>query len=637
MGMRVTRLTLLLAAVLVVAVPAADQGFLEKTQSWLDEVGRGMRQVGEKAGELFGPGLEMDAEQESAFTVERDFSDQREAGPSPVVNVTNEFGEIHVETWDDRVVQVAAKVIVGADSNSVAEEMSRAITVSISEQEGAVYVRPIFPEHHRDLGGINMQVNLYITAPRGAQVVSENFFGDTYIRGVDGLVAVESQYGIVDLADLGGRVSARARGEFPFRALGLERGGQFQLHGSEAEFGGIGGALRINAFGGRAVVRALEDAAELDVISESGAVALVLPPGAEPDLTAMTRYGSITSELPVTRSEQGARILARHGSEDARQRIDISGTFSDIEIRYEGDAGSGGAGAGHAGKPISETVRQQAVVTPYTRIKVEGMVGEIEIEGTDDPGVYIAATRVVWVPNASKATAALEALALRVEQDKAADELVIRTVPTADMETLQCSQYRVNLHVRYPRNLPVTVVAEEGHTQVRGNVGEVNVAQTVGTISAQRYAGPVNLTNKNGGIRVTGGTGAVTASARYGDTHFERVRGDLSVTCVQGDTIIDAPGGGVKVRNNLGNVRILALKGVGGDYDVLVEEGDLSLVLGTLPTANLNIAVDGGTIDSAFPLSGQILGRRKEEFRNYVGEAANSMQLEARNGDIVLD
>jgi hypothetical protein len=76
---------------------------------------------------------------------------------------------------------------------------------------------------------------------------------------------------------------------------------------------------------------------------------------------------------------------------------------------------------------------------------------------------------------------------------------------------------------------------------------------------------------------------------------------------------------------------------VAGDYDVLVEDGDLSMVLGTLPAANLNVAVNGGMVDSAFPLSGQILGRRKEEFRNYVGEGANSMQLEVRNGDIVLD
>lgn len=327
----------------------------------------------------------------------------------------------------------------------------------------------------------------------------------------------------------------------------------------------------------------------------------------------------------------------RHGSPDAHQRIDISGTFSDIQIRYEGDTGTTTQAANTTDKPISVIDHQRAVVTPYTRIEVEGLIGDIQLEGTDEPSVHIAATRAVWVPSDSKATAALEALALRVSHEKSDDRLLIRTVLTADMETLQCSQYRVNLVIRYPRNLPVRVVAEEGHTQVRGNKAAVIVEQTVGAISAQDGEGPLVLSNKNGDIRVVGGTGSVSADARYGDTRFERLGGPLEVSCVQGDTIIDSPGGAVTVRNSLGNVRILALGGVKGDYDVLVEEGDLRLALGVLPAANLNVAVDGGTVDSVYPLPGQILGRRKEEFRNIVGEGVFSMKLEARNGDIVLD
>ncbi|MCF6284157.1 MAG: hypothetical protein L3K26_03075, partial [Candidatus Hydrogenedentes bacterium] len=549
---------------------------------------------------------------------------------------TSEFGEIHVDTWEARVVQISAKVIVGAESASVAEEISRAINVSVTESENAVHIRPILPDH-RDMGDISMQVNLFITVPRNAQVDADNFFGDTYIRGVEGRVAIESQYGIVDLADLDAPVSARLRGEFPVRVLGLEQGGHFQLHGSSAEFGQIAGPLQISSFGGSIVVDSLEENAELDIVSESGSVALVLSPESAPDLTASTRYGTIASELPVARSEQGARILVRHGSPDARQRIDISGTFSDIQIRYEGGGSASSQRANNTDKPIPETIREHVVVTPYTKIKVEGLIGDIQLEGTDEPGVHITATRMVWVPSASKAPAALEALALRVDSDSSNDRLQIRTVLTADMAALQCSQYRVNLEIRYPKRLPMTVEAEEGHTQIRGNVASVHVEQTVGDISALDFGGPITLVNKNGGVRVTGGTGAVSVEVRYGDTRFDRVQGAISVVCVQGDTIIDSPGAGVTVRNNLGNVRILALGGVKGDYDVLVEEGDLRLALGALPAANLNVAVDGGTVDSVYPLPGQILGRRKEEFRNIVGEGAYSMKLEARNGDIVLD
>ncbi len=639
MGIRYKHLLALVLLCCCGVAWGAEEGILQKTQSWLDEVGRGMRKVGEKAGGLFGPGLDIGKESEAAFRAEREFSDQRQTGPSPVVNVANEFGEIHIETWDDRVVQVSAKIVVGAESASVAEEVKRAINISIREQDGAVYIRPNLLQNHQDMGSLSMQVNLYITVPRSAQVVTENLFGDTFIRGVDGLVAVESHFGIVELSDLSGAVSGRLRGEFPARIMGLAQGGHFQLNGSAAEFGQISGTLHVNAFGGSVAVGTLEEAAELDVVSEGSAITLVLAKEGAPDLTATTRFGTITSDLPVTRSEQGARILARHGSPDAQQRIDVSGTFSDIKIIYEGESGVPSQGVDSGDTQVSETIRRHQDVTPYTKIRVEGIIGNIQLEGTDEPGVHIAATPGVRVLNTSKAKAAIEALALRVEHDKTTDQLLIRTVLTADMETLQCSKYRVDLEIRYPRYLPVTVVAEDGLSQVSGNVAPVIVEQAAGAISAERFAGPITLNNKNGGIRVTGGTGAVTAEARYGDTYFERVRGDISVTCVQGHTVIESPGAGVMVRSSLGNVHILATEGVKGNYDVLVEERDLHLALGggELPKANLKVTVEGGTVDSAYPLSGQILGRRKEEFGNYVGEGAFSMQLEARNGDIVLD
>jgi hypothetical protein len=193
------------------------------------------------------------------------------------------------------------------------------------------------------------------------------------------------------------------------------------------------------------------------------------------------------------------------------------------------------------------------------------------------------------------------------------------------------------LKIRYPRNLPVTVIAEEGQSRVSGSVGQVTVEQTAGAVSAADCTGPLHLTNKNGGIRVAGVTGTVEASARYGDSFFERVSGALNATCVQGGTVIDRPGGAVTVRNSLGNVRMLALDGLAGNVDVKVEDGDLSVVLGDAAYSELSVTVDKGTVDSAIPLEGSILGRSQAKYRGYPKQGQYSMELEARNGDIILD
>lgn len=626
---------LLLCPLSFAQAPASEKGLLEKTQSFLDQVGKGMRNFGEKAEGLFGPGVGLGNEKPADFTQERDFHERKETGPAPLVSISNEFGEIHIDTWEERVVQVNAKVVAGAESASVAEEISRSIDVQIVTRDDGVQVRPVLPDRHLDMGAVSMQANLYITVPQGANVVVDNFFGDTYVRGVGGFVALESQYGLVDLGNIGGEVKARVRGEFPLRAQGLKKGGQFQLHGSQAEFSDIAGALQVNSFGGSAQVRGLQPEATLDLIGESSALRLLLPAEATPDLTASALYGSIDSQLAVTRSEQGARILARHGSPDAKQRIDISATFSDVHIEFEGSAGGAAAGPQGQDKPYDELLSENVTVTPYTRLQVEAVRGDILLEATDDPDVSVSATRIAWVPSASKARAALDALPFKVQKD--ADRLTVRTLLTGDLAALECSDYRINLKIRYPRNLPVTVMAEEGQTRISGSVGQANVEQTTGAITAADCTGPLVLTNKNGGIRVSGASGTVEASARYGDSFFERVSGTLTATCVQGGTVIDKPGGAVTVRNSLGNVRILALDGIGGNMDVQVEDGDLSVLLGDAAYSELSVAVDKGAVDSALPLEGSILGRSQAKYRGFPKQGQFKMELSAKNGDIVLD
>jgi hypothetical protein len=629
-------IALLLLCRVVVAQPAADDGgLLEKTQSFLDEVGKGMRNFGEKAEGLFGPGVGLGDEKPADFTQERDFHARKETGTTPLVSVSNKYGEIHIDTWDERVVQVNAKVIAGAESASVAEEISRSIDVQVEASDEVVQVRPVLPDRHLDMGSVSMQANLYITVPRGANVVVDNVFGDTYVKGVEGFVALESQHGAVDLGDIGGEVKARIRGPFPLRASGLKKGGQFQLHDIQAEFGNIAGALQINSLGGSAAIHSLQPEASLDLIAYSSAVLLLLPPDAKPDLTATALRGSIVSQLPLTQSDQGPRILARHGSPDAKQRIDISTTSGEVRIEFEGNPGGPAAGPQGQDKPYDELRSENVTVTPYTRLQIEAVRGDIVLEATDDPGVNISATSIAWVPSASKARAALDALPLKVQTD--AELVTVRTLLTGDLAALECSDYRINLKIRYPRNLPVTIIAEEGQSRVSGNVGQVTVEQTAGAVSAADCTGPLTLTNKNGGIRVTGATGTVEASARYGDSIFERVSGALNATCVQGGTVIDRPGGAVTVRNSLGNVRMLALDGLAGNVDVKVEDGDLSVVLGDAAYSELSVTVDKGTVDSAIPLEGSILGRSQAKYRGYPKQGQYSMELEARNGDIILD
>ena len=86
-----------------------------------------------------------------------------------------------------------------------------------------------------------------------------------------------------------------------------------------------------------------------------------------------------------------------------------------------------------------------------------------------------------------------------------------------------------------------------------------------------------------------------------------------------------------KVVKKYGDVQVI--HGV----DLKVEDGDLSVVLGDAAYSELSVTVDKGAVDSAIPLEGSILGRSQAKYRGYPKQGQYSMELEARNGDIILD
>src|SRR5688500_9495463 len=100
-------------AALATALPAhAQTTLVERIQSALDEVARGLNSIGQKAGDIVGPGLRLDEEEPARFTEKRSYNEHFPVVPSPAFSVSNEFGNIHVETWENRVVEVTAEMTV---------------------------------------------------------------------------------------------------------------------------------------------------------------------------------------------------------------------------------------------------------------------------------------------------------------------------------------------------------------------------------------------------------------------------------------------------------------------------------------------------------------------------------------------
>jgi hypothetical protein len=607
---------------------------MERIQSGLDGVARGIDYLGRKAEDLVGPGLGFGEDPPTAFNETRQFAERYPMGPNGLVSVSSEFGGIRVETWNERVVLINAEIRADAETPDVAAEIVRAIDVNVQQGQNALEIRTILPDRRRDLGYVAMQVDYTITVPADANVVTDNFMGDTVIRGVQGLVAVESQYGLVDLADLSGEVKVRTHGEFPLLAQRLANGGTFELNGARAEFVQVAGALHVNNFRGAVALREIRPEAQVSVVSDSGPIYLVLPPEAEPDLSATVLYGKIASDLRLNRSAQGNLAVARSPNLESAQHINLNASFSDIHIERPAKEGEPLMSPAESTKPFNDLVNLTERAVAGTSLFIDASIGDVRVEPAEGDFVQVTATRIVWVETPATAPAALEALQVQIQRDT--ERVTVTSVVTTDMNALGCSSYRADLLVKCPADTPIEIHGQDGLTSVTDLRAPIIINQNAGAIAVEDAQGNLNLKNSKGDIKVLRCVGDVEASGRFGTVTLSSILGAINAHNVQGRIIIESPLGPLTVRNSGGDVRILALDGIAGDFDAEVESGTLSLLLPSYADATLTAIAEEGRVESAIPLTGTINGSR-QEFHGQLSSGRHKLSLRAKNGSIVID
>lgn len=628
----VQRMALILALLAIAATAPAQDTFIERIQGAINEVARGLDYVGRKADELIGPGLTQ--EQIPANVTERRTIDERyPVGPAPLVSISHEFGEVRVNTWQERVVQVTADLIVGAANGEIAAEVAKGISLTVNATEDTVDIRALRPSLRPEMGQVAQVVNLKISVPVGAAVAIDNFFGDTAVRGTGGLLTVDAQYGALDLESIAGPVRARTQGAFPLRASGLAQGGVFRVNGAQAEFSGVSGQLLINNFRGSVLVRDLAPEATLDANSDSGPIRLILPPGAKPALSAATFYGDITGSFPLLTTVQGSKRVARAQDAGTQQHINLAATFANIEIEQVGNEGPPREGPGPGAKPFNDTIAFAEAWPAAVPIVIDATLGDVHVRGADTDKVSVSATRVVWVDAASKATSALDAITVRVQA--LADRINITSVAPPGLQDTP-GVFRVDLDITVPRAAPIEIQAQQGLTALSDLAGSVKATKTLGMLTVDNAQGPLVLTNRSGGVEVRDATGLIDLNVSNGNILVARSVGKLTVQCVQGRSAIESPKGEVFVRNTGGDVRILAFEDLGGDFDVLAENGNIGIVFAKPLDTDLSATTSGGVINSTVPLSGTIVGPQRD-FRGRFQNGAHRVRLEARNGDIVID
>ena len=564
----------------------------------------------------------------------RDIDNSYPMQPGGQLYVSNKFGLVRVTTWDNPVVSLKATVRVGAENLVQAERFAQAIAVDGNQVENRLELRTVYPEVTEG-DSLGYTVDFHLSVPTNLNLSIDNHFGDTSVTGLAGDLSVDSSYGAVRLTSIGGRASVRAKGDFPLEVRGLPAGGTFFLRSTPSTFSDIGGSVSISNYLGTIDVMGLHESCELIATCDNGPIRVTLPDGAAPDLRASAEFGDVEIGIPAERQRWGKRTLITAANPEATQRISLDTSFASIFVRVQAIEAPPEVSQQLGTEPVQEIVRQEVAYVEGQTIVLDSMPGVVTFEATDDPAkVSVEATRFVRVSDVKNAPAAMESLASSVVSSE--KEIRILTEVAGDVANLGIAEIKTHLRIQHPVTAPLRIVHDSGMLTIRGAGGSVHIEQNSGDVILGETAGEVDVQLASGSVTLRDTLGSVTARVEEGDIRTFSTLGALTLETARGKIVIDDPRAGVFGRNSRGDVRVIALEGLFGDFDIQTENGNINMVIPPTSDALLLLSTQGGTVYSSFPVTGT-LEKRDQSFQGRLNEATHRLVLQANQGNIVLD
>ena len=614
-------------------------GIINHVGSVFDDIARGLNRLGEKAQNIMGPGLGFGENEGEGITKPRDFEKRYPVKPGASVTIANQFGEIRVQTWDDPVVQVSAKITVRAQTSEMADEVLRNVDIQVTPTEGHLDIRTIL-NTLPNMGEPSITVNYTLMVPRDTAFTASNYFGDTVVTGLGGALNIDAGYGTVDLRDLGGAVSVRARGggEFALLAHGLRQGGTFELHRARAEFGNVSGTLKVDNFRGSVELVDIPATSNTDIVCESGSIVVHLPENATPDLSATALFGAIQSDLALNVMAQGNLKIAKSGvPESATQHIALRTSFADITIRRQGPGAPIPVVPDLGGQTVKSPEEElTARVAENTPLRIEAITGNVTVTGADTDRVTVKATKLIRLQNQEKVRVILEAISAKLVPAEDGG-LKLITAANEDLAAMGCSSYRVDLSIECPRTVAVTVMAQDGLVMLSGLGLDATVQLKNGPITAKDMKSSVHLSTEKGDIRVMNCAGAVEVLTRGGAISLADIMGKIKADGARGRILIETPHSDIEATNTGDDIRVLSLDMLTGNYTLTVEKGNITVLVPPATEASISATAENGAVFSAIELPGVTKSKDVQEFNRVSNTAPNRLVLHTKNGNIIIN
>ena len=118
--------------------------------------------------------------------------------------VSNQFGDIHVNTWDQQKLKVVVEIIANGKSEERAQKMLDRISIQIVTKGSLISFVTAMDGNMNARGDESFRIDYTVNLPAGNKVSLTNKFGDIYLASRTGDVDMELSYGSLKAEDING-------------------------------------------------------------------------------------------------------------------------------------------------------------------------------------------------------------------------------------------------------------------------------------------------------------------------------------------------------------------------------------------------------------------------------------------------
>lgn len=264
------------------------------------------------------------------------------------VSVTNKFGKVEVQNWNQKEVKVVVTIIARAANDTSAKNILDAITIESKDGNPVTFTTDIEAKsfnnssYHSTKSGLRqMEINYIVYLPESNKLDINNKFGNTFVPDRKGSTNVNQSFGNLTVGDLPHADSITQR--FGKLTAGTLSNATISVKHSFVSIKALSGNTdgEFN-FCKQTELGLATELKKLDLnFSFSKNIVITVPPAMDARFNIDTRYSKVNNETPfkivqITPQEKPGRILKRTYSGQAASGkipIKIYSNFGDVLLK----------------------------------------------------------------------------------------------------------------------------------------------------------------------------------------------------------------------------------------------------------------------------------------------------------------